>query len=131
MDLQRGLPGTKWVLVVDDDHDNRETLLDVLDVAGYSATGASSGAGALALLRAERPCLVVSDFIMRDMDGKELFLASRRLLDGGAPPFIFVTGAHPAVLGELSCAVLAKPLDIDELLRAVAQHCGPPGPPPG
>jgi two-component system cell cycle response regulator CpdR len=116
----------KWVLVVEDDDDNRELILEILGGAGYSVQGVNSGAAALTLLRTERqPCLVLADLVMNDMDGKELLVEARRILDSKVPPFLFVTGAHPSKLDDVSAAVLTKPFDLDQLLCAVAHHCGP------
>lgn len=110
---------TRWVLVVDDDSDNRETMLDVLNVAGYAATATNSGAGALALLQSEKPCLVLADFIMRDRNGKELLFAARRMLDDGAPPFIFVSVASPLPRWTpcAQCRLPSRPGDAMSLLQ--------------
>jgi two-component system response regulator GlrR len=117
-----------WVLVVDDDDDNRDLVLEILDDAGYLAKGANGGASALALLRDEQPCLVLADLVMDDMDGKALQNEVRRLLDDRTPPFIFVTGVSPSTLDDISGTFLTKPIEIDQLLNAVAQHCGPADP---
>ena len=59
---------TKWVLVVDDDDNNHESILDILNDGGYDAKGAAGGEDALALLGVERPFLVLVAFFMRDME---------------------------------------------------------------
>jgi CheY-like chemotaxis protein len=117
--------GTKkgWVLVVEDDDDNRDSIVDVLKDAGYDARGVSGGADALAALRGDRPCLVLADLVMRDMDGHELLLEARRSLEAPIPPFVFVTGAGPSKLEDISGLILTKPVDIDRLLGVVAHHC--------
>jgi len=116
----------KWILVVDDDEDNRDSIVEVLNDGGYEAKGASGGEHALAILGVERPCLVLVDFFMSDMDGRELLLRVRRLLKAEAPQFVFVTGAHPSNLEDISGAILFKPLDVKQLLGVVAHHCGGP-----
>jgi CheY-like chemotaxis protein len=112
-----------WVLVVDDDDDNRDATVDLLNDAGYDARGVSGGTDALAALRGERPCLVLVDLIMRDMDGRELLLEARRRLEAPLPPFVFVTGAGPSKLEDISGLILTKPVDVDRLLGVVALHC--------
>jgi CheY-like chemotaxis protein len=114
-----------WVLVVDDDDDNRDIILEVLSEAGYAAKGASGAASALALLHDEPPCLVLADLIMDDMDGKSLQNEARRQLKERVPPFIFVTGVNASNLQDISGTFLTKPIEIDQLLRVVAQHCVP------
>ncbi len=115
--------GARWVLVVEDDDDNRETIVDLLNDAGYGARGVSGGEDALAVLHAERPCLVLADMIMKDMNGRELLVQARRLLDTPVPPFVFVTGAGPSELEDISSAILSKPVDVDRLLGVVAHYC--------
>ncbi len=58
------------VLVVDDNDDVRESFVMLLLMHGYRATGASSGFGALRLLRdGLRPRVVILDLRMPGMDG--------------------------------------------------------------
>ena len=59
------------VLVVEDDTEIRETMIEVLEEAGYHAIGASDGFEALAQLRdpADRWCVVLLDLMMPNMDG--------------------------------------------------------------
>jgi CheY-like chemotaxis protein len=59
------------ILVVDDDLDLRETLMSVLEDAGYDVIGAENGVEALAVLRGAgpAPCLIFLDLMMPVMDG--------------------------------------------------------------
>jgi two-component system nitrogen regulation response regulator NtrX len=113
-----------WILVVDDDDDNRELIVEVLNHAGYDATSVDGGSAALALLKEQKPCLVLTDLWMRDMDGVELLRQARDLLGAAVPPFVFVTGVDASRLGDVSGAVLTKPLNFDHLVELVGQHCG-------
>ena len=61
----------RWVLVVDDDEDNRDSVVDVLQGAGYVATAAPGGTAALRMMGESAPALVVSDLRMRGMDGRD------------------------------------------------------------
>jgi CheY-like chemotaxis protein len=114
--------GAKWVLVVDDDDDGRESVVECLNEAGYHARGVSGGIEALEVLRTERPSLVLCDLFMSGMDGKEFLIRARRR-DVQTPPFVFVTGAAPSNVEDISGAVLYKPLNSDQLLAVVAHHC--------
>lgn len=118
------------VLVVDDDKELRESLRMVLEDAGYGAVEAAGGAEALKTLRTSDERLVVLlDLIMPLMDGIELLqavaadspLAARHayiLLTADSRP---LTGASAALLASLSVPMVHKPVDIDDLLSAVAQ----------
>lgn len=119
----------RWVLVVEDDDDNREVLVEFISGAGYPVKGVSSGAAALEMLRIDLPCLVLADLYMKDMDGRQLLKLARALLETSMPPFIFTTGAHPSKLEDISGAILPKPFDLDQLLKVVQHHCGADGSP--
>ena len=116
--------GGKWVLVVDDDEDNRDSLVEFLNDAGYQAKGVAGGTAALDLLRLDKPSLVLSDLLMKDMSGRDLRIQARGLFDGSPPPpFVFVTAADPSMLEDISGTILPKPYDLDQLLKVVAHHC--------
>jgi two-component system, chemotaxis family, chemotaxis protein CheY len=120
----RGVAMGKWVLVVDDDEDVRNSVVEVLQGAGYTATGATGGAAALLAMGtgAPAPALVLSDIVMREMDGRELLARSRELLGALVPPFIFMTGLATELV-DAAAPVLTKPYDLEQLLEAVAHHC--------
>lgn len=113
----------KWILVVENDDDNREVMVEFLNDSGYPAKGVSGGAEAIEVLLKETPALVLADLFMDDMDGRELLTRTRSLALAAPPPFVFVTGAHPAKLEDTSCVVLEKPVDLKRLLGVVAHHC--------
>jgi CheY-like chemotaxis protein len=113
---------SKWVLVVDDDQDTREIVVEMLEDAGYAAIAAAGGAAALRLMQQQAPALVLSDLVMSEMDGKELFARTRELLGASMPPFVFLTGLPPTFLS-VSETVLTKPYDLDQLLEVVGHHC--------
>jgi diguanylate cyclase (GGDEF)-like protein len=78
------------VLVVDDMTTARKHLARTLAVQQYSVTEAGSGAEALSLLAANPDIqIVISDYIMPDMDGYELTRKIRRLF---APDKVRVIG---------------------------------------
>jgi CheY-like chemotaxis protein len=84
------------VLVVDDDRDIRETLLLLLEEAGYAVTLAQDGREALRVLQASRSdCVVLLDMDMPILDGWSLLravqqddLLARRLA------FVIITAEH-------------------------------------
>jgi CheY-like chemotaxis protein len=117
------------VLVVDDDGDIRDALCLVLEHNGYRALAASNGEEALTRLRANAPVdLILLDMMMPVMDGWG-FRKSQP--DGPAfveIPVIVLTGdgrasSKAAAIG--AAGYLKKPLDLGDLLAAVARHCAP------
>jgi CheY-like chemotaxis protein len=69
------------ILVVDDESDIRRYAATVLARAGYRVSTAPDGAGALALIAADRPDLMVLDLLLPDMDGEHMLRGLRK--DGG------------------------------------------------
>ena len=112
------------VLLVEDDRDVREVVVEFLQEAGYHTRAVADGAAALELLRTDRPSLMLTDFQLDDMDGKELRRRVRGLLGDSAPPVAILTGMDPAHLKDVSGTILRKPVDCEQLLGLVAEHCG-------
>lgn len=109
-----------YILIVDDDPSIRTILMEVLTEEGYTVETTSNGAEALARLTERLPALVLLDMRMPVLDG----WGFARALDarGIRVPLIVMTAAQEA--GQWSREVgsswvLAKPFDLDELLRAV------------
>jgi two-component system, response regulator, stage 0 sporulation protein F len=106
------------ILGVDDDPMVRATIVRALTELGYQTGEAADGEAALAALRAaERPMLVILDYVMPGMDGAEV----AREIAAFDPdlPIVFSTGhaalrALRAAAGE-DVSVLAKPFTLDEL----------------
>ncbi len=116
--------------VVEDDRPMRESLVELLEDAGYSVRAYTRAEELLARGDALEPGCVVSDVRMPGMDG--LSLLRRLRAAGSGLPLMLITG-H----GDVSMAVAAmksgaldfleKPFDADTLLAAVeaALHHGP------
>lgn len=110
------------LLLVDDDHDLLEMLCSIFRRAGYNELlTASSGAEALAILRAQNPDMVVLDVMMPDMDGFSVLKEIRRT---SRVPVLMLTArgeAEDRVEGLENGAddYLAKPFLPKELLLRV------------
>jgi CheY-like chemotaxis protein len=114
----------RLVLVVDDDLDIREIVMDVLVEAGMSAIGAADGADALRRLQAGlRPDLILLDLMMPVMDGltfRRLQLADPEL---ASIPVVILSAYRDLAEKQrgLATKILAKPIDLDELVGAVRE----------
>lgn len=64
MSATEARPGTKVILIVDDDEDFVTTVRAVLEREGYTVVQADSGAEGLRLLRQHHPDLMVLDVMM-------------------------------------------------------------------
>jgi two-component system response regulator HydG len=66
------------ILVVDDDDALRESLVEALEVLPVEITAASSGAAAVQLLAERRFAVVVTDLVMKGVDGFAVLSASKQ-----------------------------------------------------
>jgi two-component system sensor histidine kinase/response regulator len=112
------------LLLVDDDPSILDGVTDLLTLAGYRVITAVSGSGALGVLQQQRPDLIISDIMMPDMDGYELFSAIRSNPNWAPIPFIFLTarGQPSDVRTGNSLGVdayITKPFEPDTLLGIV------------
>ena len=109
------------VLIVDDDRQVREVLHQIFLSAGYHCLLAVDGREGLAMFRAEKPPLTVTDLKMPIMSGIEL-LRRVRETDGDAA-VIVLTGAADVKVAIDSLKLgaydfIMKPVNVDELLIA-------------
>jgi signal transduction histidine kinase/CheY-like chemotaxis protein len=114
------------ILIVDDHPTNRHFLVTLLAYGGHELLEAADGAEALALLRAERPQLVITDILMPTMDGYELARQVRADPEIAHTPIIFYTATYlEKQARELAhaCGVnhlIVKPTEPEEILDVVA-----------
>jgi CheY-like chemotaxis protein len=121
--LNGNLPRT--ILLVDDDHDVAEALSTVLADEGYDVATASNGREALMYLKSHTaPRLILLDVMMPVMDGYEFRIEQQRdptIAD--IPVVVLTAGSMGERVAELGVtAHMRKPVDLDRLLREVAQR---------
>ncbi len=118
---------TKLILIVEDEPRNLTLLRDLLQVSGYKTIEATDGEQGVELAKSNKPDLILMDIQMPVMDG---FEATRILKADTATsniPVLALTsyamkGDKERIL-EAGCdGYLAKPLDIKELLKIVAEY---------
>jgi CheY-like chemotaxis protein len=107
---------------VDDDDTIRTVVAEVLELEGYAVACATNGAEALELVRRQRPQAIVLDLMMPVMDGWHFLEHCRAdARCAGTPVLVISASRHlsreAAGLGVTGC--IAKPFDLDVLLRAV------------
>ena len=112
------------ILVVEDSPPQAFILKKLLQHHGYSATVASDGAEALALIRKQPPNLILSDVNMPVMNGYEMCLALKSDASTAAIPVILLTtlSDSTSILEGLKCKAdyyLTKPYESKYLLDRV------------
>jgi two-component system chemotaxis response regulator CheY len=109
------------ILIVDDDESIRQIVRICLSDEGYEVFEAPNGQAALLTLAELTPDLILLDLRMPVMDGWEFAKRYEQMPGPRAPLVAFVA----ALNAEQDCAdldaagILAKPFDLDDLLRAV------------
>ncbi len=110
------------ILVVDDNPPMVQTLADILETKGFVVFTARGGAEALAILHSQQIDLLLTDVVMPDMNGVQLY----RLARESHPHLItFLMTAYSADeiirqgMAEGIKTVLNKPLDINLLLMLI------------
>lgn len=116
------------ILVVEDNERNMKLFRDVLRATGYRTLEASTGRQALMLATDQGPTLVLMDIRLPDMDGVEALRRLRMDERTASIPVLALTAQ--AMKGDRDRfkeagfdGYLSKPVDIDELLATVEQHC--------
>jgi CheY-like chemotaxis protein len=113
------------VLVAEDSTDTRIMLKRAFELKGYRVFEAGDGQQALDMARRYRPSLIVVDLNMPVLDGLETIKSFRKLEgEGDHTPIVTITaydvyGMEEAALETGSNAYLTKPLDLEDLDRAL------------
>ncbi len=124
------LSGVK-VLVIDDEPDARELVKRILTRSKADVTVAASAAEGLAILKTQRPDVMISDIGMPGQDGYQFICEVRGLpaIHGGKTPAIALTAL--AGSGDRTRALIAgyqmhlsKPVESHELIATIASLKG-------
>jgi DNA-binding response OmpR family regulator len=110
------------VLVVEHDSVLREILERVLHRAGFAPVTVPNGEEALTLLRDGVPVKVI---LLNLLDGRDFRSEQQRDPRLAQIPVIVTSAANqPWPAGLLADAVVAKPIDLDQLIAHVRALCG-------
>ena len=117
------------VLIVDDEHAIVETLAEVLRTEGYAVATAANGALALEAMRAQRPDVVLLDYMMPVLDGAQALAEMRSDAALATIPVVMMSAATESAVGTTPArqAFLRKPFRAPALLAAIAAVVGPAG----
>lgn len=119
-------PPAATILIVEDHLPSRQFLATLLGYGKHRVLEASDGLEALAIARAEKPDLIVSDVLMPTMDG---FEATKRIRakekgSGVRVPIIALTalamkGDEERCLASGMDGYVSKPIKLEELFSAI------------
>lgn len=120
-----------YILVVDDDPDQRELVREILEGMHHSVVLAENGRDALATLSRQMPSAIILDLRMPVMSGFEVLEALTKIPRASAVPVLVMSAYGFEWEAELigAAGFLAKPLDpaevrarLDAILRPARAH---------
>jgi len=111
--------GKKRILIVDDDKAVRSLLAAVLKTANYEIDVAVNGVDAIDHIDGITYDLIITDYLMPEMDGLELTRRVKSIYP--AIPILIITGTESArdLLKSEATACFSKPFNIFDLLGFV------------
>lgn len=122
----------KKILTVDDDESIRQSVSEMLELEGFEAVWAKNGQVALDYLKAipdsELPDLVLLDYMMPVMNGKEFFRAKSQNPRLAPIPVVMMTanGNLVNVMDNVESAggYMSKPMDYETVVKMVKHFLG-------
>jgi signal transduction histidine kinase/DNA-binding NarL/FixJ family response regulator len=115
------------VLIVDDDPDNRAVLAEMLAPLGFEIITAASGRAGLIQVQQNPPDVIITDWVMPELDGLAMTRQLRQSAVGAKLP-IFLASASSSTVDLQSCLeagctlLLSKPVELNTLLDALQTH---------
>ena len=117
----------KKLLVIEDEEIIRESILDILNLKGFNAIGASNGLTGLQLAQEFLPDLILCDVKMPKLDGYQVLKSLRQDSLTAEIPYIFMTArstedivSQSELLG--ADGYLSKPFSTINLLEIINIH---------
>ena len=118
--------GTAKILIVDDEQEILDTMVEIIQFAGYECVGALDGFQALQFIKKTKFDLIISDISMPRMSGTVLYEKIKTI--GYQCLFLFMTGY--AVSEEIeqittkADGLLHKPIDHNKLIKIIKRQLG-------
>jgi DNA-binding response OmpR family regulator len=120
---QEHTTGKGTILIIDDDMGLQAVLYTALTKEGYQVVEATDGEQGLTLISKVHPSLVISDIMMPNLDGVELFHHIREHLQDDGIPVIIMTALNRkpwfADLEAEGAVILHKPFEVQELIKMI------------
>lgn len=114
----------KTILIIEDEVHIRETLVDLIQLAGYHVITAENGIQGYMTVIRENPNLIICDVMMPLMDGYEMLEAVRSNERTKFIPFIFLTAKSDTEFQRKGMShgaddYIIKPFDRQDLLQSI------------
>lgn len=114
----------KKILIIEDNHDIRENISELLELSGYETLQAHNGLKGIESAHKNNPDLIICDIMMPEMDGYGVLNTLNKNITTVGIPFIFLTAKAEKSdfrkgLSMGADDYITKPFTDDELLHAV------------
>ena len=114
----------KRILIIEDNHDVRENLAEILNLSGYATEEAENGKIGVQKVKDYKPDLIICDVMMPELDGFGVLRILNRNPDFMHIPFMFLTAKAENSdfrkgMGLGADDYITKPFDDVELLDAI------------
>lgn len=111
------------ILIIDDDLSLQAMLDMALRKENYTVIAAHDGQEGLELIETLQPNLIISDIMMPNMDGVEMFQHIKERLQDDGIPIIVITALTPkpwfAEMEAEGAAIFQKPFEINKLVDLI------------
>lgn len=114
----------KKILLIEDNPNILENLTEYLELEGFKIITAENGKKGVEIAASSQPDLIICDFYMPELNGREVFI---KILDNPLThhiPFIFSTSMSEKVDREAAMALgadeyIVKPFELESLLKVI------------
>lgn len=79
------------IVVIEDNHEMRENIVEMLELADYKVLSASNGKEGVELVKTELPDLIICDIMMPELDGYGVLYYLSKISETRGIPFIFLS----------------------------------------
>jgi len=112
------------ILIVEDTREIREEICDILIMEGYNVSQAENGSIGFEMALKENPDLIISDILMPELNGFEMFQKLKKHKETLGIPLIFLSAKAEKTDIRMGMNLgaedyLSKPVSIDDLVKAV------------
>ena len=124
-----GYPAQDMILLVDDNKVSREAFGKILRLYGHEVLEASDATDALDILTRENVELIITDFVMPEINGVQLVERIRK--DRPKTPILMMSGyltSEVAPMVSKGVEFIPKPVDVPLLLQTISRMVLPAQP---
>lgn len=112
----------RTIVIVDDDKDIVQAIETILTMEGFDVHHAYNGQDSFQLVQETNPELILLDYMLPDMTGKEIVAKVREFPSLQNTPIVIISAAHGLreITRDMAIqGLIEKPFELDELLGEV------------